>query len=193
MYKVQPDIRAAVEPGEDGFKVHRDLAGLVSARLAAGPVEQLQVLVERHKQTAAVAAATRRCSVAGGLMGLMGPIGPIRPIGPMRLPANIPRTGRFYPNRSQPAGFGTVVGLSLLSFLRGGELCELSVGDAVVNACEFAGFGGLRDGSADGVEVDVGETGGDGGFIEQRLDFEAGFPEVPGDIVFKVGTFGDGF
>ncbi|MEY2726753.1 MAG: hypothetical protein RLZZ458_2620 [Planctomycetota bacterium] len=75
--KVQPDIRAAVQSGEDGFKVHRDLAGLVSARLAASPVKQLQVLVERHKQTAPVAAATRRVRVAGGILELMGPIGPI--------------------------------------------------------------------------------------------------------------------
>ena len=39
---IQPDVRTAVKPGEDWFKVHRDLAGLVSARLAAGPVRQLQ-------------------------------------------------------------------------------------------------------------------------------------------------------
>ena len=42
LYKIQPDVRTAVKPGEDWFKVHRDFASLVSARLAAGPVRQLQ-------------------------------------------------------------------------------------------------------------------------------------------------------
>lgn len=44
MHEVQPGIGAAVETIEDGFEMWWDLAGFISPSLAAGPVEQLEVL-----------------------------------------------------------------------------------------------------------------------------------------------------
>ena len=129
--------------------------------------------------------------------------------------------GRFQWNGGQPAGSGAVFGANVLRDCGGfgcegrcwagvvggrvrgsgaggggavgGEACGLAVRDSILDAGKFAGFGCLSDGCADGVEIDVGEAGGEGGFIEQWLGFETGFPEVSGDVVFAVGAFGDGF
>jgi hypothetical protein len=54
---VEPDLGAAVQPIQDWWCVLRDVSRLprFSADDSAGPIEQLQVIVQRHRQTAFVA------------------------------------------------------------------------------------------------------------------------------------------
>lgn len=67
--KVKPCFEAAVEPRQDGTKVRRDLARFVQPQLTTGPVDQLQVLVKRHKQTAAICQSPIGAALAGSLPG----------------------------------------------------------------------------------------------------------------------------
>ena len=167
--KVKPRFLAAVKKRKDVFEVWWDLAGFVQTQLSAGPVNQLQVLIQRQEQATAVGKSASGVAVTGMF------------------------AGGFKSNGSQPASAGAVFGLSFLGGCgtrgRGG----LTVGDAVVEACKFAGFRSLRDGGADRVEVNLGHAGDKGGFVEEWLSLEAGLPEVTGDFIFAVGTFGDRF
>ena len=146
-----------------------DLAGFVQPHLAAGPVDQLQVLIERQEQTAAVGKSASSVAVAGMF------------------------AGGFKSDGGEPPGAGAVFGLSFPGGFGSGASGGLTIGDAVVQACKFAGFRRLRHCGTDGVEINVGHAGGNCRFVEQWLSLEAGFPEVTGDVVFPVGTFGDGF
>ena len=146
-----------------------DPTRFVKSQLTTSPVNQLEVLIERHEQAATIGKPTISAKVAGLL------------------------ARRFERNWSQPAGFEAVFDLHVPSSRGGGGFSNLTICDSIVETCEFTGLWRLSNRGADGIEIDVGQTGRDGGFVEQRLSFEAGFPEMPSDVVFAVGTLGDGF
>ncbi len=53
-------------------------------------------------------------------------------------------------------------------------------------------FNGISHFGADGIQVDIGHGGYQCRFIEQRLGFKSGLPEVAGAVIFGIGLAGNG-
>ena len=87
---VEPCFRAALESFQDRKARLRDLAWLVLPELTAGPVQQVQIRLQRHRQTAFIAGSSHRRFLTDSL------------------------SRRFQWARSQPACFLTLFGPNIL-------------------------------------------------------------------------------
>ena len=60
-----PTSRTTVEAFKDRNTLLRDYSDFVLANLTAGPVEQFQILIQSHRQSALVAGSPRESSILG--------------------------------------------------------------------------------------------------------------------------------
>ena len=201
-HKVAPHAPFDAQSLKDRAEWFGDLAALVATPLAAGPVQQRQVVRKRHRQKALVAGPDARATGlrAGGLALVKcqwskPPVAGDALMGVGGAAFAGLAGGGFLAALCGSCGLDLGGGFAEGNgnkFAGGGlELLPLEGLDAVVGRGVLALLGGCRHRRPDRVQVDVHGAGQQARFVGDSLGFEAAFPEAAGAVVLLVGHAGD--
>src|SRR6056297_858957 len=163
--QITPTARLQSETLQDRREVVGDPASLRSAKLTPRPVQQFQVATEGKRRKSFLVGAS--VAFTRGML----------------------KSGRSFIDldRTEPSAKPLrTASFPLMITHRSRVFSLLQVINPILRSCEVALLGCFGNRRSHRVEIDIGRTGNQRGFIQQLLSLEARFPKVPGDFIFAV-------
>src|SRR6056297_1489169 len=163
--QITPGARLQAESCEDRREVVGDPASLRSVKLTPRPVQQFQVATEGKRRKSFLVGAS--VAFTRGML----------------------KSGRSFIDldRTEPSAKPLrTASFPLMITHRSRVFSLLQVINPILRSCEVALLGCFGNRRSHRVEIDIGRTGNQRGFIQQLLSLEARFPKVPGDFIFAV-------
>ena len=152
--EIDPRLGTAVQTLKNRSTLGRNHADFVFPNLTTCPVEQLQILIQSHRQAAFVAGSPE-CDLLSHVL-----------------------SWRIQSHRSQPTGPLTMLDPYILSLRGRNRSRRRSICNPLLHAREVAGLGSCCNASSNRIQIDIRHAGGHRRFIEQNLCTKSTFPEA---------------